>query len=1103
MQRSRSYAAALGLGTLVLMGMQCPGPPRIVLAVALPIDGAVEDACDVQIVIQSKGTADNATLEATLNGDPLVLSQTSTFVFTADLAAGDPRLAADNEVVAFVEDAVGGSKQVMSNFQYTGDRARAYQIADPTDVITGPLGHSKVGDYMLANCVARFAVQDATPVGPGGLSERDLYSVGGFGGNLIDAERVDRPGIDNFLEMQPILNIETAVNPQTVEVVNDGSDGSPAILRACGPDDLLDFINPSTNVAEFGFDLPPGTDDNDQEADACTEYQLSGGNDYLTITTTITNNEATTQGFFNGDMLNAAGEVDPWSVAGGGIGDILTGTMESFSYIGRGEANGVDYSYAYTAIPEFPLGTSDFLSVSGVNAVFHSGSLILVLFGTPSAFQVDPGESKSYVRYFRVGDGSGGNAVDLDIEVNGRPFGTLEGQVTVNGLPAAEARIGVGPINVAGDGITGLVGQYVTDENGNYGGRLPPGSYGVVGWKKGTPYEGGGALPVVNPVTIAVATTETVDVALPQSGRVRVNVQDGAGQALPARATVVGFDPSPEATVSFAGIPGITPDSQTGLFLDGGSDTVPFGLTRSVYIGADGAAEFDLEPGSYSLLVSRGTEYSIHEEPIVVAAGPTPVQVDATLVRVLNTPGFISSDFHVHGIKSADSRVSQRDRVMQYAGEGVDNLIMTEHHAHNDISGTIGDLGLGGHLTSTVGEEITSWDYGHFNGYPFGVDPTLQSGGSSDWAGIAEPGRDFPEYGSYIQPPAGLFDAAVNNPVATADTTVQVNHIGGYFRGLKVDTTVVPPLSNLATSELSAARMDPSLDGTALYHHFPALELWNGSDDRAQDIFLGERIGVWFNLLNQGLHTTAVASTDSHSFRNLNSAGARAWTAASTDDPALVDSNEMARSVTAGRVVGGQGVYVQTRLVDQADAGNAADFSLAGSTSVTVAGGAVTLLIDVQAPTWAEYDRIEVYKNSGTLVTGTAAVDASLGGGTVGVEFSPDPATADILDVGVDFTRSVVTVDGSVTGADRFETHLEIPYVLAEDTWFVVVVRGREGVSTPMFPVYPQSLDRGGNNNLADLTDGNLGEGGTYSLGFTNPLYGDFDGTPGFQGPNE
>jgi hypothetical protein len=36
---------------------------------------------------------------------------------------------------------------------------------------------------------------------------------------------------------------------------------------------------------------------------------------------------------------------------------------------------------------------------------------------------------------------------------------------------------------------------------------------------------------------------------------------------------------------------------------------------------------------------------------------------------------------------------------------------------------------------------------------------------------------------------------------------------------------------------------------------------------------------------------------------------------------------------------------------------------------------------------------------------------------------------------------------------------------------------------------------------LANLTDGNLGESGTMALGYTNALYADVDGNPGFDAP--
>jgi hypothetical protein len=107
-----------------------------------------------------------------------------------------------------------------------------------------------------------------------------------------------------------------------------------------------------------------------------------------------------------------------------------------------------------------------------------------------------------------------------------------------------------------------------------------------------------------------------------------------------------------------------------------------------------------------------------------------------------------------------------------------------------------------------------------------------------------------------------------------------------------------------------------------------------------------------------------------------------------------------------------------------------------------------------------------------------------------------------VLHAGTDFTVQSVNVAPGVPGAQRLETTLSIPYpLLPGDTWFVVVVKGTDGVSQPMFPVYPKDLRSSGNASLAQLLDGNLGESGVLALGFTNALYADVDGTPGFQAP--
>src|SRR5262249_59715513 len=101
-------------------------------------------------------------------------------------------------------------------------------------------------------------------------------------------------------------------------------------------------------------------------------------------------------------------------------------------------------------------------------------------------------------------------------------------------------------------------------------------------------------------------------------------------------------------------------------------------------------------------------------------------------------------------------------------------------------------------------------------------------------------------------------------------------------------------------------------------------------------------------------------------------------------------------------------------------------------------------------------------------------------------------------------TPSVVTVNGGIPGAQRLEASTTLSLTgLTEDIWVVVMVKGTDGVSKPLFPVIPDSLKSSTNPTLADLTDGNLGEDGMTALAFTNPLFVDVDGggwtPPGLQ----
>jgi hypothetical protein len=270
-----------------------------------------------------------------------------------------------------------------------------------------------------------------------------------------------------------------------------------------------------------------------------------------------------------------------------------------------------------------------------------------------------------------------------------------------------------------------------------------------------------------------------------------------------------------------------------------------------------------------------------------------------------------------------------------------------------------------------------------------------------------------------------------------------------------------------------------------LFQHYPALELWNGDGRSHQAEFLVQRIGIWMNHLNQGLRTTFIADTDSHTFTNLNTAGARSWTASPTDAPAAIDGADVAAAVAAGRAVGGQGLYVQTRLLATDGSGDVADLSLAGDTTMTDSTGNVELEIRVQSPAWARWDRVEIYANAATATAGSPY----LFGATPTLvldEGDCDPATLGDGDFDVTATPSV----GGVAGADRLGATLQVPFNgLASATWFVVVVKGTDGQCAPRFPIYPDDLAQASNTTLAQLVDGNLGQGGVLALGATNALY--------------
>jgi hypothetical protein len=356
------------------------------------------------------------------------------------------------------------------------------------------------------------------------------------------------------------------------------------------------------------------------------------------------------------------------------------------------------------------------------------------------------------------------------------------------------------------------------------------------------------------------------------------------------------------------------------------------------------------------------------------------------------------------------------------------------------------------------------------------------NGGTVDWGrpGIA-PGTDFPGLGSFGLTPAEIFAAAHADP---RPNLVQINHVDSFFNatGLDIDTAegdTGPPTSHVVAS---TRRLDPAV--TNFFDAgFDALELWNGS----QDIFLGQNIGDWFNLLNQGITRSGVADSDTHE-RRTNGRAVRTWVASAVTDPGALaaEADTLAANVVAGWAIGTNSLFFTPRLV-AASSGQTAGLGVGDPTVVRTTDGTVDLVVDVASPLWAGFDRIEVYVNNAPQRW----------------DHDGNPATRPryrvlpdlVRNAGPDFAVTIVEDIPDFPGAGHREASVTIPLAgLVEDAWVVVLVRGTPGISRPLFPVLPSGLNQATNQTLVDLVDGNLGEGGETALAFSNPLYVDVDG---------
>jgi hypothetical protein len=430
---------------------------------------------------------------------------------------------------------------------------------------------------------------------------------------------------------------------------------------------------------------------------------------------------------------------------------------------------------------------------------------------------------------------------------------------------------------------------------------LPPGDY--IAYVTATGHALG------DPVRFqAHAGSPAVQMRIPPGGLIRVEAHDAAtDQDLPVRIVVRGVGPTanpslgPLHTAAGAGV---------------------------LSISTRGHAEIPVPPGTYSVVVSHGPEWTLQQSETTVTE-TLRGEVVARLSHVLPMEDWTACDLHVHAEPSFDSRVTVEDRVASLVSEGIEFATPSEHNVVGDYSAGVAALppNVGTPLLWVPSVEVTTdrsaQPWGHFNVYPFRPDPDAPAGGA-------------PAYQD--TPPRTIFRAArQNNP----DAIIQVNHPRmqpniGYFNVTGLD---------VRTNRAVSPEYDPTYD---------AIEVFNG-------FYLGHieyvETGLqdWYALLNSGARYIATGSSDSHQIAYESAGYPRTYVNARPG----ADANEILHALRQGHAFVTSGPML---FLDAEGAGPGESVSLAGRRDVR-------LHVRVMATPWIDVDTVDLIRNGERLDT--------------------------------------------------------------------------------------------------------------------------------------
>ncbi len=629
-----------------------------------------------------------------------------------------------------------------------------------------------------------------------------------------------------------------------------------------------------------------------------TEYKLGGSDRALLISTTLRNTGTA-------DVLLAAlGDVIQW----GGAEKVAPGKAMGFAGPSSGPFIGGVGRFASYAITT-PDGSIDAISGGAWTDTAQQKNVTLAA-----------GQSVTYERVFAVGERADVASIVSELtKASEGEVGALEISLVDARGQAVRAPVGAKVVlaTPAGSEVMTLV---AAKEDATFGGELPPGRW-LISLAPSVGRRGAASAQVAVEVQkgqVARATLAVTDVASLDASCTEKDASGAETVArLPCKITIEGLEGTRAPDLGPAHVSGAAKN-------------------QLITPGVASSGDVAIGPGKYRLTFTRGPEYGAETLNVTLVAGETKT-VSAALRRIVDTSGYVATDFHQHTVLSADAPVSARDRVLSNAAEAVEVAVASEHNAVADLGPVLREMGMAQFVVALAGDELTTdaskRPWGHANVFPLAADVTRPRGGAP-----AVRDRTAKDVFEELRATPGVANV------------VQVNHprsgANGYFDLLGFDRR-------------TGVGTEPGYDAD-----FDALEVWNGRNVDARMKVIDDYLA----LLRTSHPVTAIADTDTHGIVGQEAGLPRTYVRVAKDD--ALDTWDAARTDDLVRSVREKRDVVLTNGPFLRISANGAGIGAIAAAR----GGIVVVKVRVTTTTFTAVDRAELRLAGGGQLLSASSV---------------------------------------------------------------------------------------------------------------------------------